>query len=150
LETSFSWLSDDVVRLKIEMGVVKKCTKMSTPFPVDFPYTTVTPQHAVVIDDFIIIGRRRIYCASILLGRCLSKRVDVYIITLSCTWPIYALSERLLVVQSGARQINNESNQWSLSLMPLSALLYDNDDDHDDEIDDNYTVLGKRCHAHCP
>jgi len=30
--------------------------------------------------------------------RCLCKRVDVYIITLSCTWRIYALSERLLVV----------------------------------------------------
>jgi len=32
LETTLSWLSDDVVRFKIEMGVVKKCTKMSTPF----------------------------------------------------------------------------------------------------------------------
>jgi len=32
------------------------------------------------------------------IGRCLCKRVDVYIITLSCTWRIYALSERLLVV----------------------------------------------------
>ena len=52
---------------------------------------------AIVIDDVIIIGRRRIYCASTLLGRCLCKRVDVYIITLSCTWQIYALSERLLV-----------------------------------------------------
>jgi len=31
LETTLSWLSDDVVRFKIEMGVVKKCTKMSTP-----------------------------------------------------------------------------------------------------------------------
>jgi len=31
------------------------------------------------------------------IGRCLHKRVDVYIITLSCTWRIYALSERLLV-----------------------------------------------------
>jgi len=37
------------------MGVVKKCTKMSTPFPMDFPRT---PQHAVVVDDVIIIGRR--------------------------------------------------------------------------------------------
>jgi len=52
---------------------------------------------AVVIDDVIIIGRRRVYCASTLLGRCLCKRADVYIITLSCTWRIYALSERLLV-----------------------------------------------------
>jgi len=55
---------------------------------------------AVVIDDVIIIGRRRVYCASTLLGRCLCKRVDVYIITLSCTWRIYALSERLLVSSS--------------------------------------------------
>ena len=31
------------------------------------------------------------------IGRCLCKRVDVYIITLLCTWRIYALSERLLV-----------------------------------------------------
>jgi len=28
LETSFYWLSDDVVRFKIEVGVYKKCTKM--------------------------------------------------------------------------------------------------------------------------
>ena len=39
---------------------------------------------AVVIDDVIIIGRRHVYCASTLLGRCLCKRVDVYIIILSC------------------------------------------------------------------
>ena len=55
METSFSWLSEDIVRFKIDMGVVKKCTKMSTPFPMDFSHT---PQHAVVIDDVIIIGRR--------------------------------------------------------------------------------------------
>ena len=55
METSFSWLSDDIVRFKIEMGVVKKCTKMSTPLPMDFLHT---PQHAIVIDDVIIIGRR--------------------------------------------------------------------------------------------
>jgi len=28
LETSFYWLSDDVVRFKIEMGIEEKCTKM--------------------------------------------------------------------------------------------------------------------------
>jgi len=55
---------------------------MLTPFLVDFPHML---QHAVIIDDVIIIGRR------------VCKRVDVYIITLSCTWQIYALSERLLV-----------------------------------------------------
>ena len=55
LETSFSWLSEDIVRFKFEIGVVKKCTKMSTLFPMDFPHM---PQHAVVIYDVIIIARR--------------------------------------------------------------------------------------------
>jgi len=90
LETTLSWLSDDVVRFKIEMGVVKKCTKMSTPFQ------TRQSRH-------IRRYRWRHYHwqATRLLrkyiGRCLCKRVDVYIITLLCTWRIYALSERLLV-----------------------------------------------------
>jgi len=99
LETTLSWLSDDVVRFKIEMAVVKKCTKMSTLFQMNFS-TQKYASHAtaVVIDDVIIIGSRRIYCASTLLGRCLCKRVDVYIITLSCTWRIYTLSEHLLVL----------------------------------------------------
>ena len=87
---------------KIEMGVEKKCTKMLTLFPVDFPHTPVTPQHAVIIDDVIVIGSTvslaGVYCASTLLGRRVCKRVDVYIITLSCSWRIYALFERLLVV----------------------------------------------------
>jgi len=34
-------------------GVEKQCTKMLTLFPMDFPHTTVTPQHAVIIDDVI-------------------------------------------------------------------------------------------------
>jgi len=70
---------------------------MLTPFPMDFPHTPVTPQHAVIIDDDIIIGRRRVYmyCARTFLWRRVCKRVDVYIITLLCTWWIYALSERL-------------------------------------------------------
>jgi len=65
LETSFSWLSDDVVRFKIEMGVVKKCTIMSTPFQMNFSSQKYASHAtAVVIDDVIIIGRRRVYCAS--------------------------------------------------------------------------------------
>jgi len=84
VETSFSRLSDDTVRFKIEMGVVKKCTKMSTPFPME----------TLSMTSLSLAG---IYCTSTLLRRCLCKRVDVYIITLSCTWRIYALSERLLV-----------------------------------------------------
>jgi len=59
----------------------------------------VMPQHAGVIDDVIIIGRRRIYCASTLLWRCLCKCIDVSIITLLCIWRIYAPSERLLVLK---------------------------------------------------
>jgi len=53
LETPFSWLSGDIVRFKIEMGVEKKCTKMLTLFPMDFPHTLVTPQHGVIIDDVV-------------------------------------------------------------------------------------------------
>ena len=53
LET-FYWLSDDIVRFKIEVGVEEKCTKTLTSFPMDFPHT---PEHAVIIDDVIIIGR---------------------------------------------------------------------------------------------
>jgi len=49
------------------------------------------------IDDVIIIVRRRVYLRKYITRKCLCKRVDVYIITISCTWRIYALSERLLV-----------------------------------------------------
>jgi len=58
LKTSFSWLSDDIVRFKIENGFEEKCTKMVTPFPMDFPHT---PEHAVIIDDVIIVGRRLLH-----------------------------------------------------------------------------------------
>jgi len=58
LKTSFSWLSDDTVRFKIEKGLEEKCTKMLTPFPMDFPHT---PEHVVIIDDVIIIGRRLLH-----------------------------------------------------------------------------------------
>ena len=63
METTLSWLSDDVVRFKIEMGVVKKCTKMSTPFRMNFS-GHASHATAVVIDDVIIIGKRRVYSAS--------------------------------------------------------------------------------------
>jgi len=78
----------------------------------------VTPQHAVVIDDVIIIGRRCVYCTSTLLGRCLCKHVDVYIITLSCTWRIYALSECLLVFS-----VMNELHTTVLWLFGLHDIL---------------------------
>jgi len=55
VETSLYWLSEDIVRFKIEVGAEKKCTKMLTPFPMDFPHM---PEHAVIIDDVIIVGRR--------------------------------------------------------------------------------------------
>jgi len=89
------WLSDDIVRFKIKVGVEEKCTKNVTPFPMDFPHT---PQHAVhrAMTSLSLAG----VCARSLLGRRVCKRVDVglYVITLSCTWRIYALSERLLVI----------------------------------------------------
>ena len=69
---------------------------MLTPFRMDFPHT---PEHAVIIDDVIIVGTR-VYCARTLLGRRVCRRVDVYIITLSLVWQIYALSEHLLVCLS--------------------------------------------------
>jgi len=46
----------------------------------------------------------RVYCARTLLGRRVCKRLDVqYVITLSCTWRIYALSERFLVLTVATR-----------------------------------------------
>ena len=80
VETSLYWLSEDIVRFKIKVGVEEKCTKMLKPVPMDFPHT---PQHAVIIDDVIIIGMHLLHTYI---------TVDVYIITLSCTWRIYALS----------------------------------------------------------
>jgi len=53
VEMSLYWLSEDTVRFKIEVGVEEKYTKMLTPFPMNFPHV---PQHAVIIDDVIIIG----------------------------------------------------------------------------------------------
>ena len=53
---TLSWLSDDVVRFKIEMGVIKKCTKMSTLFQMNIS-GHASHATAVVIDDVIIIGR---------------------------------------------------------------------------------------------
>ena len=58
METSLYWLSENIVRFKIEVGVVEKCTKMLTPFLMDFPHT---PQHAIIIDDVNIIGRRLLH-----------------------------------------------------------------------------------------
>ena len=55
VETSLYWLSEDIARFKVKMGVEEKCTKMLTPSPMDFPHM---PQHAVIIDDVIIVGRR--------------------------------------------------------------------------------------------
>ena len=50
--------SEDIVRFKIKVGVEEKCTKMLTPFPMDLPHT---PEHAVIIDDVIIVGRRLLH-----------------------------------------------------------------------------------------
>jgi len=61
LETMLYWLSEDVGRFKIEVGVEEKCTKMLTPFPMNFPHTPVMPQHAIIIDDVMIVGRRLLH-----------------------------------------------------------------------------------------
>jgi len=95
--------------------------KMSTPFQMDFS-GHASHATAVVIDDVIIIGRRllRKY-----IGRCLCKRVDVYIITLS-TWRIYALSERLLVsvvfvcVCAEGRRVDIQYSNWLRPYHPLN------------------------------
>jgi len=67
--------------------------KNVTPVPMDFPHM---PQHAAhgLMTSLSLAG---VYCARTLLGRGVCKRVDVYMMTLSCTWLIYALSERILV-----------------------------------------------------
>ena len=66
METTLSWLSDDAVRFKIEMGVVKKCTKMSTPFQINFS-GHASHATAVVIDDVIIIGRHKYIAREVLM-----------------------------------------------------------------------------------
>jgi len=110
LETSFHWLSEDIVRFKIEVGVEEKCTKMLTPFPVDFPHT---PQHAVhgSMTLLSLAGVYTVYCSRTLLGRRICKRVDVYMITLSCTWRIYALSERLLFFSSSIEWFSSYASE---------------------------------------
>jgi len=75
LETSLYWLSEDIVRFKIEVGVEEKCTKMLTPFPMDFPHM---PEHAVIINDVIIVGRRLLH--TYITRRCVCKRVHHNII----------------------------------------------------------------------
>ena len=66
---------------------------MLTPFPMDFLHM---PEHAPSL-SMTSLSLAGVYCTHTLLGRHVCKRVDVYIITVSCTWQIYALSERLLV-----------------------------------------------------
>ena len=55
LETSLYWLSEDIVRFKIDVGVEEKCTKMLTLFPMDF---LQMPEHAIIIDNVSIVSMR--------------------------------------------------------------------------------------------
>ena len=96
LETSYSWLSDDVVRLKSKWGLWRNVQKCQHRFRWIFRTRHIMP--SLSMTSLSLAG---VYCASRLLGRCLCKRIDVYIITLSCTWRIYALSECLLVCICG-------------------------------------------------
>ena len=64
----------------------------------EFFRTRLQWRHSTPVLSMTSLSLAAVYCASTLLGRCLCKRVDVCIITLSCTWQIYALSERLIVI----------------------------------------------------
>jgi len=67
-----------------------------------------------------------IYCACTLLGRHVCKRVDVYIITLSCTCRIYALSQCLLVnyarIMQSISDVGNSKPCRSASLLPVTLM----------------------------
>jgi len=61
LKTSFSCLSDDIVRFKIEKGVsgeMYKNVNTVSDHPMDFLHT---PEQAVIICDVIIVGRRLLH-----------------------------------------------------------------------------------------
>jgi len=59
LETSFYWLSDDVVRFEIEVGVEEKCTKNNTYITQNgFSAHATARRKAMSADDVIIVGRR--------------------------------------------------------------------------------------------
>jgi len=66
LETSFSWLSGDIVRFKMDMGVVEKCTKMSTPFSMDF--RTRQWRHITLSLSMTSLSLAGVYCARTLLA----------------------------------------------------------------------------------
>jgi len=51
LESSLYWLSEDIVRFKIEVGVEEKCPKLNHPMF----------NHSEVINDVIIVGRRLLH-----------------------------------------------------------------------------------------
>jgi len=60
------------VSFKIEVGVEEKCTKMLTPFPMDFPHTPSLSMTSLSL--------ARVYCTRPLLGRRVCKRVHDNII----------------------------------------------------------------------
>ena len=62
------------------------CTRHSTPYSDERRWRHYRWQASTVQVHYYLLRRR------------VCKRVDVYMITLSCTWRIYALSERLLVI----------------------------------------------------
>jgi len=77
----------------MEVAVEEKCTKMLYRFQWIF-----RTRHSTLSLSMTSLSLAGVYCARTLLGRRVCKRADVYMITLSCTWRIYALSERLLVL----------------------------------------------------
>jgi len=58
LETTFYWLSEDVVRFKIEVGVEEKCKKYNTVFDGFSAPASTARRTAMSADNVIIVGRR--------------------------------------------------------------------------------------------
>ena len=107
LETSFSWLSDDIVRFNSKWGLWRNVQKCQHRFRWVFPHDATARRRYWW--RHYHWQATRLLCKYI--GRCLCERVDVYIITLSCTWRIYALSERLLVIFDLKKLLSTDSQR---------------------------------------
>jgi len=94
LETSFYWLSNDIVRFKIEVGVTEKCTKMQQLYHAKWIYRS-TP----CSDNVMLSASKGI--------------IDSSLLCCKFTWQIYARSERLIVLVTTADRENDKpTNRW--------------------------------------
>ena len=115
------------VSLAFWRGVSEKCTKKVTLISRKMDFLHM-PQHAIQwwapMMSLLMAG---VYCTRTLLGRRICKRLDLYMITLSCSWQIYALYERLLVklwYNTGFAQKCNSMSQYFGSFNLCSTLLF--------------------------